>query len=133
MYKLQLSTPAVFEIGKLINFQVKNRIFFVLLRLNSRSRDLGSLKLAQMTHLLIPMLSQLSSFDFLPFPSYKQTNPYLSKFTNKNEGSTRSREVPKIVCLQMCLRFLPTCKLVGLSTNALLLFFAAKSLPQIHN
>ena len=78
--------------GELINFQAKNRIFYVLLRVNSRSRDLGSPNLARITHSLIFMLSP--NFNFLGFTvaSYEHINPHLPN-SRKNKRTTRLRKV----------------------------------------
>ena len=68
-----------------MNFQAKNRIFYVLLYVNARSLDLGSPKLANITHLLIFMLSP--NFNFLGFTiaSYEQINPHLPNLRTKTK------------------------------------------------
>ena len=59
--------------------------FYVLLCVNSRSRDLGTPKLAHITHSLIFMLSP--NFNFLGFTvaGYEQITPHLPNSQTKTK------------------------------------------------
>ena len=82
MFKFQLCTSSGFGIiSQLINFQAN-----VFLGVNSRPRDLGSPKLANMTLSLILMLRP--NFNFLDFSLL---------VISKIKGTTRLRKVPSIV------------------------------------